>query len=362
MAFQSRGHVMSAQKTYRWLSLIDLLPAHGDGLTVREITTRLHGIDGLRQIHLRTVQRDLEELAASGIIQLLQGVNAAGLPTWRVDPNSHGLLGNGRHMDLSTAVTLDLVLRYMRGLLPPTAYEMLRGQSERAKQTLQLRREPGRRPWSDKIRVVPAGFTYQAPRIAPAVLKAVYSALASENQLRITYRRPGADETSTRDYSPIALIARPPAFHLLVSLAPERDPFVLAMHRIQKVQSLDARAQPPMGFDLDAYLSAGEINALVDDEKVIRLELKCHKALADHWRDAVLGREQTITTEGESARIAVSVHDTQALRAYLLGFATQIEVLAPATLRRWFKTETAALAARYATPAKRSRPHIPSKL
>ena len=48
----------------------------------------------------------------------------------------------------------------------------------------------------------------------------------------------------------------------------------------------------------------------------------------------------------------------QALRAYLLGFATQIEILAPATLRRWFKTETAALAARYATPAKRSRPRI----
>ena len=346
---------MSAQKTHRWLSLIDLLPAHGDGLAVREITERLHGIDGLRQVHVRTVQRDLDELAVSGIIQLIQDTNRSGLPTWRVDPDSRGLLGGGRHMDLSTAVTLDLVLRYMRGLLPPTAYEMLRSQSERARQTLQLRREPGRRPWSDKIRVVPAGFVPKAPRIAPAVLKAVYSALASESQLRISYRRPGVDETSIRDYSPIALVARPPSFQLLVSLAPDRDPFVLAMHRIQKVQPLDARAQPPMGFELDAYLAREEINALVDDDQAIRLELRCHRALADHWRDAALGREQTITINGENACIEVSVHDTQALRAYLLGFAMQIEILAPASLRRWFRTETAALAARYATPAKRLR-------
>ncbi|EQD58070.1 transcriptional regulator-like protein, partial [mine drainage metagenome] len=171
-----------------------------------------------------------------------------------------------------------------------------------------------------------------------------------------TYRRPGADESSTRDYSPIALIARPPAFHLLVSLAPDWDPFVLALHRIQKVQALDARAQPPVDFELDAYLAGDDLNALVDDDKAIRLELKCHRALADHWRDAELGREQTITADGESARIAVSVHDTQALRAYLLGFATQIEVLAPAVLRRWFRMETAALAARYAAPAKRNGP------
>ena len=347
---------MSAQKTHRWLSLIDLLPAHGNGLTVREITERLHGIDGLRRIHIRTVQRDLEELAGSDIIQLVQDVNAAGLPTWRVAPNSHGLLGNGRHMDLSTAVTLDLVLRYMRGLLPPTAYETLRGQSERAKQTLQLRREPGRRPWSDKVRVVPAGFALQAPRIAPAVLKAVYSALASDSQLSITYRRPGSDDASTRDYSLIALIARPPSFQLLVSLAPDRDPFVLAMHRIQKVQSLDTRAQLSPGFDLDTYLARDDLNALVNDNQTIRLELKCHRALADHWRDAVLGREQTITGSGENARIAVTVHDTQALRAYLLGFATQIEIVAPASLRRWIKAETAALAARYAPSAKRDGP------
>lgn len=348
---------MSAQKTHRWLSLIDLLPAHGDGLTVREITERLHGIDGLRRIHLRTVQRDLDELAASGIIQLIWTKNRMGLPAWRVDPNSQGLLGGGRHMDLNAAVTLDLVLRYLRGLLPPTAYETLRSQADRARQTLQLRREPGRRPWSDKIRVVPAGFAPRAPRIAPSVLKSVYAGLASESQLRITYHRPGADAASTRDYSPIALIARPPSFQLLVSLAPDRDPFVLAMHRIQKAQSLDVRAQLSPGFDLDAYLARDDLHALVNDDQAIRLELKCHRALADHWRDSALGREQAIAANGESARIAVTVHDTQALRAYLLGFASQIEILAPASLRRWFRTETAALAACYAIPAKRHRAH-----
>lgn len=328
---------MSAEKTLRWLHLIDLLRSNPGGLTVAQIHGRMRRDGAIRDCTRRTIERDLEEMGRSGVIGLHNPGPAGEVTRWSLRGSA---LGAGP-MSPQAAATLKMALRYLGQLLPPSAIDSLRQQEEQADRVLKLREitDPGRRPWTDKARLLPSGHPLVPPRIGDGVLEAAYEALASERQVRATYRRPGTSRASTRVYSVLGLVVRPPKLQLVVRTT--QEPFILNLHRIGSIELLDERTDWPPGFDLDAWLASGQADTLVGDVEEIVIETTT--AMADHWRETPLGEGQRVFVDGDLAVVRVRLRQTDALRRYLLGLGRQVRVLAPDGLRQWIAAEAEAM-------------------
>lgn len=333
---------MSAEKTIRWLHILDVLAANRHGLTTNELHRRLtDGVAGAVQpVDLRTVQRDIQEMDSSGVVRFFNPESDGKSQRWALRD-----LGWGRVMTPLSASTLKLVLRHMKGLLPPTVLATLQAQEEQADRLLALGRatEPGIRPWEQKLRVIPGGHALQAPTLSDDVLRTVYEALASERKISASYRRPGTDTVSVREYSVLALIVRPPKYQLLVRT--DRDPYLLNIHRIGRAELLDVATAWPDDFDLDGWLETGEADIALSTAE--RLVITTTHAMADHWQETPLGEGQAITKGANIAEVSVNLVITDALRRYLLGLGDQVIILAPLYLRAWLGEQARSLAEAY---------------
>lgn len=333
---------MSAEKTLRWLHLFDILAAHPGGLSVGHLHSRLRQDDAVKTCTRRTVERDLEEMSVSGVIGLYNPDPAAQPVTWALQANALG----GRTMSPHGAATLKMVLRYLEGVLPPAMLDSLRQQETQADRVLALRdaSEPGKRPWTAKVRMLPDGHRLLPPHIPTTLLATAHAALASERQVRASYRKPGSAEASVRDYSVLGLVIRPPKYQLVVRT--DRDPYLLNLHRIGNIALLDTATAWPEDFDLDAWLASGAADIRLGDrfETIIDTTIP----LAEYWRETPLGADQHIEICEDGARVTVPLLQTESMRRYLLGLGNQLTVVAPASLREWLRAESAALASRYA--------------
>lgn len=333
---------MSAEKTIRWLHILDLLTANSQGLSTSELHQRLNDSgDYVQPVDLRTVQRDIKEMDGSGTVRFTNPSTDGPATRWALQSGMWG-----RSLSPMGASTLKLILRYMKGLLPPSALASLKAQEEQADRLLALRSatEHHTRPWDQKLRVIPGGHTLLAPSLPDEVLQVVYEALASERKIRAIYRRPGIDESSTREYSVLALIVRPPKYQLLVCTG--RDPYVLNIHRISHAELLAADTDWPEHFNLDTWLQSGAANIRVAGEE--RVVIRTTAAMADHWRETPLGEGQQIVEAGQDVEVSVPLVQTDALRRYLLGLGDQVTVLEPESLRDWMRAQVLKLSTSYA--------------
>lgn len=336
---------MSAIKTIRWIELIDILVNAPSGLSTALIRERLRAREHVKPVDIRTVQRDLTELENSGFVTL-QRVEREGQVLWSLFPGS-AHFGGASLLTRPTAITLKAVMEHAIWLLPPEAQEQVLAKSEAVRRTIERGRQDGQKPWLDKVRVLPSGYQLARPQFDQATLRVVYQCLANGTCLRATYRKPGASETSRRDYCPLALVYRAPRLHLLVSLRPDRDPFVLAVHRMSEVEALDSPVEMPDGFDLDAYIAAGRLDHRLGEP--IRIRLRCTPELGDHWDAAALGADQVVTRGDGHCIVEATCPDTAAFRAYLLGLGPQVVVLSPPGLRDKLTEDITRMAERYAT-------------
>lgn len=335
---------MSAEKTRRWLALMECLPSEPPGYTVDRLCQRLAEVDGIEGRHRRTVQRDLVEMENSGLFDLERGSDpSSGADVWYM---ARGPFGHSRITPLS-ATTLKLSIEHLRGVLPPAAYDSLLEYREIADRVLARRNigEPGTRRWEDKVRIVPPGYATRPPAVDESILNEVYGALAADRRLRATYERPDG-QLSEREYHPLALIVRPPKFQLLVHSG--KGPYVLNIHRIRKAERLDLRVWVPDGWDLDAWLREGHHDVLVGDR--CQLNICCDVGLALYFRDNPLADDQVIGAADQDAAVEVqaTVVDTMALRRFLLSLGDQLQVRKPTVIRDWLSTEVNRMAQRYA--------------
>lgn len=332
---------MSAEKTIRWLHILDVLTANSQGLSIGELHQRLNDSgDYVQPVDLRTVQRDIKEMDGSGAVRFTNPPTDGTATRWALQSGMWG-----RTLSPMGASTLKLILRYMTGLLPPAAMATLKAQEDQADRLLALGRatESGVRPWEQKLRVIPGGHTLVPPTFSDDILRIVYEALASERKIRATYRRPGTDEHTVREYSVLALIVRPPKYQLLVCT--DRDPYILNVHRISEVDLLAEGTDWPDGFDLDMWLASGNANIRVADED--RVVLRTTRAMADLWRETPLGEGQEITGAEDEPQLSVTLVQTDALRRYLLGLGEQVTVLEPESLQQWMNEQVNELSRRY---------------
>jgi predicted DNA-binding transcriptional regulator YafY len=124
---------------------------------------------------------------------------------------------------------------------------------------------------------------------------------------------------------------------------------LLTLHRMQEVQILDKPATVPDGFNLDAYISSGELDFSVGND--IQLKALFSSDVAFHLGERPLSDDQSTTECADGKKlVTATVQDTSELRWWLLGFGDQVEILGPTELRNYFSETASNMAGIYSRP------------
>ena len=105
-------------------------------------------------------------------------------------------------------------------------------------------------------------------------------------------------------------------------------------HRFVEAELIDQARWVPPDFDLDTYIEEGHFDFLIGGS--IELELLIDEEVAIHLRESKLTEDQQLKLlDSRQSQFKATVRDTGQLRWWLPGFADQIEVLQPESLRQW---------------------------
>ncbi|MCK6575718.1 WYL domain-containing protein [Myxococcota bacterium] len=315
---------------------------------LREVPPAPRGVDTLTlrrrladlgfEVDLRTIQRDLTRF--SGLLPLICDESerpyrwcfalpksAAGLPV--VEP--------------AKALALCLLERHLATLLPPAVRSALEPEWALAHALVGTAPAP-LAGWLAKIAVLPRGPRLVPAKLAAGVLDAVAEALFRDRALDLEYR--GRDARAARPWtvSPLGLVSRGPVLYLVACFDDTLAPRQFLAHRIASAAVADAPASRPPGFTLDGYIAGGAFGFKLRDEPVV-LVARFEAPAVHHVLETPLADDQEIVPlPGGAVRVQAGVHDTQELRAWLLGLGDLVEVLEPPDLR----AEIAGMASRAA--------------
>ena len=103
----------------------------------------------------------------------------------------------------------------------------------------------------------------------------------------------------------------------------------LPLHRFQSCQPLKDDICLPDNFDLEQYLEAGQIEYLY--EKDIQLKLQFTHEAGQHLFETPIdpSQEIEITNDGKNLLVKATIHDTETLRRWILGFGVKVKVIEP---------------------------------
>jgi len=293
----------------------------------------------------RTLQRDLVRM--SSIYPLLCDDRDKPFGwSWSKDANVHEVPG----IDSDTALAFYLAEKHLEPLLPRTTIKRLGPHFKRAAEVLdQADADKGNPAWRNKVRVLHRGPGLKNPPIASDVQSAIYDALLRNRRLDVDYLPRGKNEARQYEINPLGLVLKDGLFYLVCSMWDYPDIRLLTLHRMHKAVTLDIPCATPDGFDLDDYIASGELDFAIGGE--IRLKARINRQIAIHLEERPLHEDQQVTQCGDNSYLLdTTARDTNELRWWLLGFGSNIEVLAPDDLREEFKQISHLMAEMYAEP------------
>jgi predicted DNA-binding transcriptional regulator YafY len=322
-----------------WLMLRQI-PRYPGKIDGAELESRLRR-EG-HEVSRRTIQRDLEKL--SGVFPLLcDGQSKPYGWSWSRDAESFSLPG----MSPTTALTLRLVDAHMKTLLPPSVNASLQPYVIGAGKVLDRFAGNPLRAWPEKIRVIPAGQPLKPAPVDEGVLAVVYEALLQERRFTCRYRPRGKGDEKEYEVSPLGLVSMNNQLFLVATLMSYEDLILLRPHRMTEAKILEKTVQPPVDFNLDAYIASGELQFAISERTFI-LEALFSKEAGIHLQETPLSDDQQLREEKDGRlRIKARVQDTLQLRWWLRGFGAGVEVVKPKGLRNEFATTASILAERY---------------
>jgi len=321
---------MSNTLMRQW-QMLRLIPRHPLKASTVELKQRLadEGFDTTQ----RTIQRDL--LTLSDIYPLVCDDRSKPFGwSWMVDANVMDIPG----MDSHTALAFWLASQHLEPMLPKTTVRQLQPHFITAAHVLDnIPTDKGAPAWRNKVRVLHRGPKLKAPAIAADVQNQVYDALLRNRCLAITYNPRGQEGKKEYEINPLGLVLKDSITYLVCSMWDYPDIRLLTLHRMQEAQVLDKPVSIPDGFNLDDYISSGELDFAVGG--TIKLKVLFSRDAAFHLAERPLSDDQTIAEqEGGRMLVTVTVHDTSELRWWLLGFGDGVEIVAPKSLRREFQS------------------------
>lgn len=160
------------------------IPRHPRKTTAREIRARLAAQQF--ETTTRTVQRDLLELSRAFPIVYDDRSKPYGW-SWAKDAAGFQLPS----LSVAEAMTLQMVERHLRGLLPDSTLAVLEPHFRAAAERIAAATGRRRHHWLERARVVPPAQPLLPPKVDPAVQAAVYEAVLERRRLRMHYLRRG---------------------------------------------------------------------------------------------------------------------------------------------------------------------------
>jgi predicted DNA-binding transcriptional regulator YafY len=340
--------MMSTMRSDRLLSILLLLQAHGR-LSARELAARL-------ETSVRTIHRDIDALGAAGVPVFTERGRRGGtaiLPGYRTDVT--GLTpaeaeaifvaaGQGALADLGLEEELRLGLRKLMAALP----ESQRPSTQRAR---------------DRV-IVESGRWLNTPEPTPW-LETVRTAVLEDRQLEMTYRRPDADGARATLVDPLGLVAKAGVWYLIATpvlrtpLSPDEPPPEARLYRVSRIETAvvtDDATHRPTKLDV-----AGEwrrlrrrveergpgvaVRIAVEPHRVEMVKRMVRAQLVEAPGDDATGRDAA----DPSGRAVLELRFVAlgAAEGVLLGFGTDVEVLAPPELRESMAETAAKVAALY---------------
>jgi len=327
----------------QWV-ILEFIPRYPRRISISDILEKLERIVPRVVVpHHRTIQRDLDILAS--VVLSLEYEIEGRTQYWFIGKEA-GIIDLPR-MSTPTALAFHLAEKHLHQQLPPAAIEELAPHFVTANKRLN-ERSTDYADWLNKVRVLPQTQSLIAPTIDSVILNTVYTALLDNKRFEGDYL--GRKEGEYKHYlvNPVALVVRGTVIYLVCTLRDYLEIRILNLNRFVAAEINETSRWVPNGFSIDDYIEEGHFDFLIGDD--IDLELIIDEEVAIHLREAKLTEEQILTSldNGQSLLIA-KVKDTGQLRWWLLGFAEQIEVVAPKALRDEFAIKTQAMARKYQT-------------
>ncbi len=313
----------------RLLSVLLLLQAHGR-MSARMIAERL-------EISERTVYRDIDALSAAGVPVYSERGRQGGcalLPGYRTDVSGltasearalFVFAGGGTLEDLGLDQPLKAALRKLMTSLP---------QSQR----------PGALQAQQRIVVEPRGWMRQVDELP--YLAQVQDAVWKDRRIEIDYRSSGSSQARRLTLDPYGLVSKAGTWYLIA--ADGGEPRLYRVSRIESVVTLDEPVRRPAGLDLDALWE--QLRRRVEDRGSgipVRLRVRSEEAdrllrICGPQLTGPAERDETVDVSGWWT-FTLPFVATGAARGVLLGFGTDVEVLAPLSLRQHFARTAAAI-------------------
>jgi predicted DNA-binding transcriptional regulator YafY len=293
----------------------------------------------LLEISERTVQRDVEALAASGI------------PVRSTRGPAGGYRLDGGYRTRLTGVGLDEAgaLAFL-GLAGPAQQlglgEMLEGARIKVWAGLTGEARERARQTAERFHLDPVRW-FSTPEPTPC-LPQLADALWRDRLARIRYVRDG--RVATREVAPLGLVLAAGEWYLVALRDGQRRTYRVS--RVQSVELLDEPVVRPAGFDL-ARCWAQARSELEDESTAVEVTVRIAGRALPRLRRLlpVHGQARVPVPATEEVELTVPFESESWACAALLSLGTAVEVLRPAAIRRRVADEARGVAARYAPTA-----------
>lgn len=302
----------------RLIHLLKMVPRRGRK-AVREFQSDLQALG--YDVTLRTVQRDLEKLSGHFPIQS-DGAKPSG---WSWAPQAADV--SLPMMDSTSALSLLILQKHVRHLLPPQVLDELRPKFEEARKVLERQPESGLKRWPDRIAVTSRSLPMIPPDISPATHRIVFDALARRKQLLVDYRGFGREESKQYSIHPLGLIAREGVMYVVALVEDYDDPRPLALHRILSVECAERPARDLPDFDIDTFVDEGGVS--VATGRIVELIADFTPEAGVHLRESRIAPnhrvEEVIDSNGSrSFRLTATVRESLQLKWWLQSFGKDL--------------------------------------
>jgi predicted DNA-binding transcriptional regulator YafY len=303
------------------------------------------------EVSIRTIYRDIDALSAAGVPVLADRGRAGGFR-----------LVDGYRTRLTGLAAGEAATLLLAGLPGPAADLGLAAPQAEARMKLLAAISPSASAAAarvgDRLHLDPLDWYRRAT--PPACLPAIAQAVWAERRLAIRYESWSA--TVRRRIDPLGLVLKAGVWYLVARAG--RDVRTYKVAKVLELEALDETFDYPAGFDLAAHwrgqlqrfeagLHKGEATLRVSAAALSRLD-----RLGADIADAVL---RMPPDPGGWRKAVVPIESVSHAASLLLGFADDIEVLAPPALRRQLAARARRVAAMYrAAPARMrgiSQPH-----
>ena len=309
----------------RHWAMLRLLPRWPRRIGAPEIRQRLEEMGFPTTV--RTVQRDLDKLSSP--FQLFADDHRPRGWCWAKDAKVLDLPA----MDPQTALTLHIMERHAKRLLPRGTLRFLQPYLTLAARTLDALNDPLISQWPEKIEVVDAGPMRIHPEVDGEVLETIYQALLVGRRFEGEYR--SRDESRYRDYevNPLGLVFKDAQAYLVATLMSYKDLRQLALHRFRSARMLEEPTTVPTGFSLKSYVREGAFGYPEGDPMQLRLAV--HPDTARLIEETPLSSDQKLTSRPDDGwgLVEATVVRSAELRWWIMSFGAAMEILAPEDFR-----------------------------